>query len=116
MALSTWYCQVDSITKNVNSGLDVLRRLRDVVELETLLTVFKTLIQHHFDYCCQVWGFLGNTLQNKLQKLQNTAGRIITKRGYEYRSADILNELGVSTLDARGITNFVQQCIKLTTT
>ena len=80
------------------------------MELETLLTVYKTLIQPHFDYCSQVWGCLGTTLQDKLQKLQNRAVRIIAKRGYEYRSADILNELGLSTLNARRNN---QVCIKM---
>ena len=97
----TWHCHVDLITKKVNSGLYVLKRLRDLVDVETLLAVYKTLIQPHFDYCSQVWGCLGTTLQNKLQRLQNRAVRIITKRGYEYRSADILNELGLPALDVR---------------
>ena len=43
----------------------------------------------------------GLHFRDKLQKLQNRAVRIITKRGYEYRSADIVNELGLSTLNAR---------------
>ena len=97
----TWHCHVDLITKKVNSGLYVLKRLRDLVDVEALLAVYKTLIQPHFDYCSQVWGCLGTTLQNKLQRLQNRAVRIITKRGYEYRSADILNELGLLALDVR---------------
>ena len=97
----TWHCHVDLITKKVNSGLYVLKRLRDLVDVETLLAVYKTLIHPHFDYCSQVWGCLGTTLQNKLQRLQNRAVRIITKRGYEYRSADILNELGLPALDVR---------------
>ena len=70
--------------------------------METLLAVYKTLIQTHFDYCSQVWGCLGTTLKNKLQRLQNRAVRIITKQGYEYRSADILNKLGfIPALDVR---------------
>ena len=99
----TWHCHVDLITKKVNSGLYVLKRLRDLVNVETLLAVYKTLIQTHFDYCSQVWGCLGTTLQNKLQRLQNRAVRTITKQGYEYRSADIqLNELGfIPALDVR---------------
>ena len=80
----TWHCHVDLITKKVNSGLYVLKRPRDFVDVETLLAVYKMLIQPHFDYCSQVWGFLGTTVQNKLQILQNRAVRIITKRGYEY--------------------------------
>ena len=32
----TWHCHVDLITKKVNSGLYVLKRLRDLVDVETL--------------------------------------------------------------------------------
>ena len=71
------------------------------MDVENLLAVYKTLIQPHFDYCSQVWGCLGTTLQNKLQRLQNRAVRIITKRGYEYRSADILKKPGLPALDVR---------------
>ena len=67
----------------------------------TLVTVYKTLIQPHFDYCSQVWGCLAITLQNRLQRLQNRAVRIITKRGYKFRSADILKELDLPTLSIR---------------
>ena len=77
----TWHCHVDLITKKVNSGLYVLKRLRDLVDVETLLAVYKTLTQPHFDYCSQVWGCLGTTIRNKLKRLQNRAVRIITKRG-----------------------------------
>ena len=44
----TWHCQVDLITKKVNNGLCVLKRLRDFVDVETLLAAYKTLIQPHF--------------------------------------------------------------------
>ena len=97
----TWHAQTDLITKKVNKGLYVLRRLRDFVDIKTLVTVYKALVQPHFDYCSQVWGCLGITLQNHLQRLQNRAVRIITKRGYEFRSADLLKELHISNLSVR---------------
>ena len=46
-------------------------------------------------------GLSWDYLQNKLQRLQNRAVCIITKRGYENRSADILSELGLPALDVR---------------
>ncbi len=97
----SWHSQVDLITKKVNKSLYVLRRLREFTDLKTLVTAYKTLVQPHFDYCSQVWGSLGITLQNKLQRLQNRAVRIITKRGYDYRSVDILNELQLPNLNVR---------------
>ena len=67
----------------------------------TLVTVYKTLIQSHFDYCSQVRGCLGITLQNYLQRLENRAERNITKRGNEFRSAEILRELDLPILSIR---------------
>ena len=61
----TWHPNTDLITKKVYKGLHVLKRLRDLVNIGTLVTVYKTLIQPHFDYCSQVWDCLGITLQNQ---------------------------------------------------
>ena len=95
----TWDEQVTLITKNVNKGLNVLRRLRDFFHIKILTTVYQTLVQPYFDYCSQVWGGLGNNLCNKLQRLQNRAVRIITKCGYEIRSKNLLNQLGLPNLE-----------------
>ena len=60
----TWDEQVTLITKKVNTGLNVLRRLRDFFDIKILTTVYQTLVQPYFDYCSQVWGGLGTTLCN----------------------------------------------------
>ena len=51
--------------------------------------VFKSIVQAYFDYCAQVWGSLGKTLSNKLQRLQNRAVRI-NVQGYNVRSDEIV--------------------------
>ena len=93
--------QVEKITKKVNSGLSIIRRLRDIVDYNTLITIYKSIIQPHFDYCSQVWGCLGKVLSDKLHRLQNRAFRIITREGYETRSKDILNKVGFPDLKTR---------------
>jgi hypothetical protein len=76
----TWDEQVTLITKKVNKGLNVMRRLRDFFDIKILTTVYHTLVQPYFDYCSQVWGGLGTTLCKKLQRLQNRAVRISLQR------------------------------------
>ena len=93
--------QVDKITKKVNSGLSIIRKMRDIVDYNTLIIIHKSIIQPHFDYCSQVWGCLGKVLSDKLQRLQNRAFRIISREGYETRSKDILNKAGFSDLQTR---------------
>ena len=99
--IKTWDEQVTLITKKVNKGLNVMRRLRDFFDIKILTTIYQTLVQTYFDYCSQVWGGFGTTLCDKLQRLQNRAVRIITKSGYEVRSVNLLNQLGLPNLEAR---------------
>ena len=85
-----WDAQVEHITTKVNSCLNILRKLREIVDHNTLITVFKSIVQPYFDYCAQVWGSLGKTLSNTHQRLQNRAVRIISRQGYNVRSDEIL--------------------------
>ena len=80
----SWNEQINALSNKVpNKSLNVIKRLREFVDLETLLIAYKTLVQPYFEYCSQVWGGLGSTLSDKLQRLQNRAVRIITKCGYD---------------------------------
>ena len=60
----------------------------------TLHDVYKTLIQPRFDYCSPLWDNCGLGLQDKLQKFQNRAARVITGADYDVRSSEVLNKLG----------------------
>ena len=53
--------QINEISNKVNKSLNVLRRLREFVDLETSLIAYKTLVQPYFEYCSQVSGSLGST-------------------------------------------------------
>ena len=44
-------------------------------------------------------------LQDKLQKYQNRAARVISGAGYETRSTDVLESLGWETLEKRRLRN-----------
>ena len=65
-----WEFQIKEISKKIASGVSAIKRIRDFVPREILLTVYNTLIQPHFDYCSVVWGCCSKGLSQKLQKLQ----------------------------------------------
>ena len=88
-----WEEHVDSLCKRVSSGLAALKQARQYVPQDTLLMIYNAVIKPLFDYCDVVWGNLNKTLMARLQKLQNRAARIITRKGYDVRSADIRKEL-----------------------
>ena len=63
---------IEKLIKKVASGIGAVKRVRHLVPQTTLKSIYLALIQPHFDYCNSVWGNCGSTLQDKLQKWQNT--------------------------------------------
>ena len=63
----------DHISKKVGPALGLLRRVGDLVDFDTLLIIYKALIQPHLDYGCVVWDRMDKGLAIKLQKLQGLA-------------------------------------------
>ena len=84
---------VDSLCQRFSSGLAALKQPLQYIPQDTLLTIYNALIKPLSDYCDVVWGNLNKTLTVRLQKLQNRAARIITRKGYDERSADIRKKL-----------------------
>ena len=82
-----------------------MRQIRDFVPVDALKKVYYAIIQPHFDYCSSVWDNCNKDSKEKLQKLQNRAGRIITRSDYDIRSAEILEKLGWLTLEHRWHSN-----------
>ena len=87
--------------KKTPVGIGALKRIRSLVPRQTLLKMYNALVAPCFDYCSEVWGCMGKGLCDRLQRLQNRAGRIITFSDYNTRSADILQHLRWDTLEQR---------------
>jgi hypothetical protein len=65
------------------------------------LKIYGALIQPHFDYCCSVWDGLNITFNDKLQKLQNMAAKVITKSQYDASSNNFFSRLSWDNLLTR---------------
>ena len=50
-------------------------------------------LQPYFDYCSSVWNYLNITIDNKLQKLQNRAARVITESRCDASASNLLLNL-----------------------
>ena len=99
----SWKEQVNNIIKKVSKAIGVIRCVKPYIKKDSLVTLYQSLVLPHFDYCSLVWGNCNNTLQEKVQKLQNRAARVITGATYDVRSKDILTELGWDNLEARRV-------------
>ena len=79
-----------SIRQKVTCGLSILKKVKPVLKMGSLIDIYRSIIEPYFTYCCIVWDSIGDTQVAKLQKLQNRAARIITGASYLKRSCDAL--------------------------
>ena len=63
----------------------------------SLKTLYTSITEPQFHYCCAVWGCCGTTEISKLQKLQNRAARIITNSSFDASSKPLIQKLGSKT-------------------
>ena len=73
-----------------------MKRVRNFVPREILLTIYNSLIQPHFNYYSVVWECCSKGVSQKLQKLQNRATRIITFSNYDSNTDDLFRDLNWS--------------------
>ena len=109
----TWDQHVAHIIKKVLAALKAIRNVRDFVDIQTLIMIYKSLVEPYFVYCSAVWDSLGIGLAKRLQKLQNRAARIITRSDYTVRSADLLKELSWQTLSQKRISSKATMMYKI---
>ena len=97
----TWRTHVDHVSKQISKGIGILRRAKNIISKDGLKALYQALVLPHFDYCSLVWDNCSGELKDKLQKLQNKAGRIITGDSYYSSATDTLSKLGWTTLQCR---------------
>ena len=57
----TWHFHIDKLCKKIASAIGAIKRVKPFVPQSTLLNIYNSLVQSHFDYCCLVWGNCGKT-------------------------------------------------------
>ena len=98
----TWERHFTELSKKMAFGTSAIKRIRYFVPWETLITIYNSLVQSHFDYCSVVSGCCSQSLSQKLQKLQklqNRAARVITFSNFDSCTEELFRELRWVKLD-----------------
>ena len=66
----TWEVQIDHICSKMAHSIGIIKRIRNLIPKESLLTLYRTLVEPYLRYCNIVWGQCNETLKDKLQTLQ----------------------------------------------
>ena len=76
----------------------MLRHGKRCLPLTTSQSMYKSIIEPHFRFCCSVWEVCSATALNKLQKLQSRTARIATSSPYDAPSQPLPEKLGWQTM------------------
>lgn len=68
-----WKEQIKATSAKVSRALGFLKYAKKFLPREALRTLYTSIVEPHFRYCCSAWGCCGITGMSQLQKLQNRA-------------------------------------------
>ena len=90
----TWKDHIDHVFLKIQRNLGIMKRVRNDIPKESLIALYRTMVEPYLRYCNNTWGKCGATLIGKLQTLQNRAARIITNATYDNTdNAKLLRQL-----------------------
>ena len=93
-----WSTHLSNTIKKVSRGIGMLKFSKRYLPKESLIMLYRSLIEPYFRYCCPVWGSCGASALDKLQKLQNRAARIVTNSPYDASALPLIGSLGWLTI------------------
>ena len=94
-----WKEQIQAVSLKVSRGLGILKHAKKFLPFSALTSLYTSIVEPHFRYCCSVWGCAGTTEINRLQKLQNRAARIVTNSSFDTPSNQLIEKLGWKTIN-----------------
>ena len=109
-----WHDQVDSVCKKIFAGLAMLKRIRPLVENDTLKLLYMCLIESQMNYCCEIWGDRFQIHVDRITKLQKRAARLILRCNIYTPSKEMFSNLDWTAFRYRIIYFryiFVYKCI-----
>lgn len=89
---------INNVCKKVGQKVNVMNRLRNELNLNQKLTLYKAIIEPHFNYCASILFISNVTDLNRLQILQNKCLRQILRASNYTESQLMLRELNLMSV------------------
>ena len=93
-----WKEHIKTVSTKVSRAIGFLKHAKNILPIASLKTLYSSIVEPHFRYCCSVWGCCGTTDIDQLQKLQNRAARIVTNSSFDASSRPLIESLGWKTV------------------
>ena len=96
-----WSDHIDYLCSTISSKVSLLKQLSSYIAAEAQKLYYQGYILSQIDYGSSTWGTMSKHNIETLSELQKRAARIILNANYDTASADMFNELGLSTITKR---------------
>ena len=73
-----WNKHIDNIVKTTSMMVSSMRKLKFILNRDTLNKIYIVFIRPHLEYACELWDGCSLDLADKLEKVQFEAARIVT--------------------------------------
>ena len=94
----TWKMHINHLCNKVSRAIGILVRARRVLGIDSLKTLYNTLIKPYFTYCLTIWGNTYKTYIKKVETLQKKILRIITFSEYQAHSVPLFRKTKIMTI------------------
>ena len=108
----TFEAHIDYIHNKASRKLGALHKVREYMDQEIALKLYKSLVLPHFDYCDTVYMTATQVSLNKLQLLQNSACRALLLSARDSHVQDMHTALGLLYLHEHRCLHFSFQIHK----
>ena len=72
----------------------MLKYSKKFLSLETVQEMYLGIVEPHIRYCCSVWGYAGDTILQKLQKIQLLEQFTSLQSPFDKASLPLISQLG----------------------
>ena len=89
----SWKIHINNLAKQIARNVGMLNKLKNVLPLYTMKTLYYSLILPHLQYCVLLWSNTYTIHLKKIKILQKRAIRIITKSQYTSHTDPLFSKL-----------------------
>lgn len=89
---------IDELCKKLSKLVGLFYRIRNMLPLDALLYIYRSLFEPHLNYCNYIWGHTYPTYVTKLITLQKKAIRAITRSPYNSSTSPLFHRCGLLKL------------------
>ena len=94
----TWKAHIKLVCTKLARGCFALIKLRNLVNLSTLKSVYYSMVYTHLQYCIAVWGHACKIAVNPLEKMHKKIAKIMVKASFTDPSLPTFHKLNILKL------------------